>query len=198
MTNIRKLTDRQGRFVREYLVDLNATRAAVRAGYSRAGAGTRGWTLRQIPAVAAAIDAAMAERARLVGITAERVLFEVALLGFANIMDNFETRDGGAACVDLSRLTRNQAAAITAVQVDEGGAAGRGPRKVKIKLADKSCNFELISRHLGMFPRQPAREKEKGEGAKGGKVKLSDIELTQKVGSILARGRKDGAGAGGT
>ena len=68
---------------------------------------------------------------------------------------------------------------------------------MKIKLADKSRNRELIGRHLGMFARQPAREQPNanGGGAKGGKVKLSDIELAQRVCSILARGRKGGAGA---
>ncbi len=195
--NHRKLTDRQGRFVREYLVDLNATRAAVRAGYSRAGAGSRGWTLRQIPAVAAEIDAGLAERARVAEITAERVLSEVALLGFANIKDYFEAGEDGTAGLDLSRLTRDQAAAIAAVQVDEGGKAGGGARRVKIKLADKSRNLELIGRHLGMFARTAPRESAKGEAAAGGGAarpvrQLSDAEFAQNVWGILTRGGKEG------
>lgn len=128
MTNQRRLTDRQEQFVREYMVDLNATRAAVRAGYSSRGAGTRGWVLRQNPAVAARLRAAMDERARVNGITADRVLFEISLLGFANIMGYVETREDGLAHVDLSRLTREQGAAIAAVELGEGGAV-QGPAR---------------------------------------------------------------------
>ena len=193
----RKLTDRQALFVREYLVDLNATQAAIRAGYARTRASQHGWRLKHNPGVAAQIDAAMADRARLEGITAERVLFELALLGFANIMDYFEAGEDGAARPDLSRLTRDQAAAITEVQVEAVGAAGREVRKVKIKLADKSRNLELIGRHLGLFPRAPAREKatgasEAGEaGETGGDRPLSDTERAQEILRLLAGGQAD-------
>ncbi|MEN8196703.1 MAG: terminase small subunit [Pseudomonadota bacterium] len=199
----RKLTDRQGLFVREYLVDLNATQAAIRAGYARGSASRRGWALRRHPRVAAQINAALDDRARLVGITAERVLYEIALLGFANIKDYFEANEDGTAGLDPSALTREQAAAITEIQVEDPGAGAvgqggrRGARRVKIKLADKSRNLELIGRHLGIFTRAPAREAAKGgavqgDGVRGGAGKLSDIELAQRVCSILARGGKEG------
>ena len=189
----RNLTDRQGLFAREYLVDLNATQAAIRAGYARDSASRRGWALRRHPRVAEQIDAALADRAEAVEITAERVLLELALLGFANIKDYFETGADGAAWLAPSALTREQAAAITEVQVDEGGAAGGGARRVKIKLADKSRNLELIGKHLGMFARTASREKAKDEEATGRDVKMSDTELAQRILTILVRGRKAGA-----
>ena len=209
MTMLRKLTDRQRRFVREYLVDLNGTRAAIRAGYSRRGAGSRGWTLRQTPAVAAELEAAMAERARVTGITADRVLLEIALLGFANIQDYIVTGEDGAAWLDPAALTREQAAAIAEVRMEEGGKAGggavrdtaaRGPRRVRVKLADKSRNLELIGRHLGLFPRTAPRVTPKGEdgvegeGAAAAELELSDVELHQGVLRILARGQMREAG----
>ena len=191
----RKLTDRQALFAREYLVDLNATQAAVRAGYAPASASRRGWALRRHPGVAEQIDAALADRARLVDITAERVLSELARLGFANIKDYFETGADGTACLDPSRLTREQAAAITEVQVEQGGSVGGGARRVKIKLADKSRNLELIGRHVGMFPRPPASDRPTGEGETGAVPELSDTERVQEILRLLASGRKEGADA---
>ena len=181
--------------MREYLADLNATQAAIRAGYARGSASQRGWELRRHPAAAARIDAALAERAVAVGITAERVLCELALLGFANIKDYFELREDGTSGLDLAALTREQAAAISEVQVEEGGRAGREVKKVKIKLADKSRNLELIGRHLGLFPRAPAREKATDDGANeaGGDRPLSDTERAQEILRLLASGRKAGA-----
>ena len=203
MTTLRKLTDRQRRFVREYLVDLNGTQAAIRAGYSRRGAGSRGWTLRQTPAVAAELEAAMAERARVVGITAERVLFEVALLGFANIQDYIDASGGdGAAWLDPSALTRDQAAAIAELRVEEGGKAGGAARRVRIKLADKSRNLALLCRHLGLFPRAAQRPRDPGEGAKDAAAagdegcELTDVERHQEILRILAGARIRGAAGG--
>jgi phage terminase small subunit len=201
MMTHRKLTDRQGLFVREYLVDLNATQAAIRAGYAPGSASRRGWALRRHPGVAARIDAALADRAEAVGITAERVLCELARLGFANIKDYFEANEDGTASLDPARLTRGQAAAITEVQVEDpgagasGGGARRGARRVKIKLADKSRNLELIGRHLGLFARAPAGEKAKDEGVTGGAVReMSDMELAQRILGILADAEKGGGG----
>ena len=188
----RKLTGRQRLFTREYLVDLNATKAAIRAGYSPRNASQRGWALRRHPEVAARIEAAMEDRAEAVGITAERVLCELPRLGFANIRDFVSGEGEGAAWLDLSALTREQAAAVTAVEVDERG----GGRRVKIKLADKSRNLELIGRHLGLFARAPAGEKAKDEGVTGGAVReMSDMELAQRILGILAAAEKGAAEA---
>ncbi|MBE9556218.1 MAG: hypothetical protein IMF08_05120, partial [Proteobacteria bacterium] len=97
-----------------------------------------------------------------------------------------------------------QAAAITAIEMEEGavepgggGPGARGARRVKVKLADKSRNLELIGRHLGIFPRPPARERPQAGGAdeagvngerEAGPVpKLSDFELVQKIYAICIR-----------
>jgi phage terminase small subunit len=71
---IQKLTPRQERFAGEYLVDLNATRAAVRAGYARRGAEVTGSRLLRYPNVAAAIAAAKRERAQSTRIDSDWVL----------------------------------------------------------------------------------------------------------------------------
>ena len=75
-----KLTPKQQLFVREYLVDLNATRAAVRAGYSEKNADKIGPELLGKTRVAEAIEAAKAERAEKVGRSAEDVLRDIQKL----------------------------------------------------------------------------------------------------------------------
>lgn len=78
------LTPKQQRFVGEYLVDLNATQAAIRAGYSARTAGKIGSENLSKPEIAAAVSAAQDERAKRTGITADRVLQELALIAFGD------------------------------------------------------------------------------------------------------------------
>lgn len=68
------LTPKQALFVREYLVDLNATQAAVRAGYSRKGAEVTGSQLLRNPKVSDAVNAAAAKRSQRLELTAEEVI----------------------------------------------------------------------------------------------------------------------------
>ncbi len=78
----RPMTPRQGRFVEEYLIDLNATQAARRAGYSERWAGDRGWKLLRDPEVAAAIEKAQAARAERTRVSADKVVKELAKVAF--------------------------------------------------------------------------------------------------------------------
>ena len=150
-----KLTHKQAMFVNEYLVDLNATQAAIRAGYSEHTAHDIGCENLKKPNVAAAIFVAMEERADRTGITADKVLSEISKLGFANMHDYMTVNDDGYAYVNLSDLTREQAAAIQEMTVDsyyEGkGDDAREVKKVKFKLADKKGNLELLGKHLKLF-----------------------------------------------
>lgn len=79
------LTPKKARFVEEYLVDLNATQAAIRAGYSTKTAYSQGQRLLKDVEVAAAIQAAQAKRSEKTGITAARVIEELAKIGFSDI-----------------------------------------------------------------------------------------------------------------
>ena len=101
------LTDRERIFVREYLIDTNATQAGIRAGYAPNSIGRNIHRVRRRPRVRAALDAAMAERERELKIDAGQVLNEIALLGFANLMDYIRPNEDGTVDVDLSRLTRD-------------------------------------------------------------------------------------------
>lgn len=79
------LTAKQAQFVAEYLIDLNATQAAIRAGYSAKTAYSQGQRLLTNVEVAASVAAAMAKRAERTEITADRVLQELAKIGFSDI-----------------------------------------------------------------------------------------------------------------
>jgi len=109
------LTPKQQRFVEEYLIDLNATQAAIRAGYSEKTAEVQGCRLLTIAKIGLAVREAMEKRSARTEITADRVLQEYAKLGFANMAD-YITGDGAMRTLDLSALTRDQAAAIKKIK----------------------------------------------------------------------------------
>jgi phage terminase small subunit len=152
------MTPRRRRFVEEYLVDLNAQAAAVRAGYS-----PRGRCYSQLlrdPEVAAAIRAGVEARAKRTRITADAVVTELARIGFANMLDYMRPGEDGDLFVDLSGLDRERAAAIAEVTVEDfkDGRAkdARVVRRVKFKLLDKRAAHVDLGKHLGLFGAAPA------------------------------------------
>ena len=81
------MTKKQKRFIEEYLIDLNATQAAIRAGYRPDNAYSIGSENLRKPEIKAAVDKAMAERSKRTGINQDRILMELARIGFAKITD---------------------------------------------------------------------------------------------------------------
>lgn len=80
-----KLTEKQRKFCEEYLIDLNATKSAIRAGYSEKTAMEQGYQLLQKTSVQEEIQRAMDERSKRTEITADRVLQELAHIAFDDI-----------------------------------------------------------------------------------------------------------------
>lgn len=149
------LTPKQRRFVEEYLIDLNATQAAIRAGYSAKTAAVIGAENLRKPNIASAIEARQSALAEKHGVTVERIVMELAKLGFSNMADYMRCMPGGDPYLDFSALTRDQAAALVEVTVEdytEGrGEDARDVKRVKFKLADKRAALVDLGRHLGMF-----------------------------------------------
>lgn len=87
-----KLTPKQEMFALEYLVDLNATQAALRAGYSKKTAMEQGYQLLQKKAVQEAIQKAMDERSKRTEITADNVIQEIARIAFDDIKNYLDFR----------------------------------------------------------------------------------------------------------
>jgi phage terminase small subunit len=142
-------------FVKAYLISLNATQAAIEAGYSPKTAASQGSRLLKDVKVAAQIAAGKKKRADDLGFTAESVLKELALLGFANMADYMRVGHDGDPVLDFSKLSREQAAALTEVTVEDfmdgRGDDAREVRKVKFKLADKRAALVDLGRHMGLF-----------------------------------------------
>lgn len=145
------LNARQKLLIKEYLVDLNQEAAALRAGYTPKTARHKNHELFANPHVKAAIEHEMAKRAKRIDITADKVLTELAKIGFANMSDYIQIKDGSP-IVDMSKMDRDKAAAIaevtSEVYVDKDEAT---VKKTKFKLADKRAALVDIGRHLGMF-----------------------------------------------
>lgn len=156
------LTAKQERFVEEYLVDLNATHAARRAGYGKKGAHTAGFRLLRHVEVQAQITKKRKQLTRRTEVSAERVINELALLAFSNMQDYMRVTSDGSPYVDLSDMTREQAAALSEVTIDEykdgRGEDGREVRRVKAKLSDKRAALVDLGKHLGLFDGRGAEE----------------------------------------
>lgn len=142
-----KLTAKQRRFIDEYLIDLNATQAAIRAGYSPDTAYSIGSENLKKPEIRARIDKAIAERSKRTGINAERVVIELARIGLINPgkLINFDeaTVRADAAEDDLAAV---QSVKVKIIPTEEGNIVER-----EVRLYDKNRALELLGKHLGMF-----------------------------------------------
>jgi len=141
------LTEKQKRFIEEYLIDLNATQAAIRAGFSVKNADKIGSILLGKIRVKNAIDKAMAERSRRTGITQDRVLRELAKVAFVNPTDVINMDEATI----RGEANREDTAAIASVKVktipgEDGDIVER-----EVKMCDKLKALELLGKHLGMF-----------------------------------------------
>ncbi len=143
----KKLTPKQEMFVKEYLIDLNATQAAIRAGYSPESANTIGNENMIKPIIRAHIDRALAERSKRTGINADRVIKELARIALVNPPDVIDALEATI----RDDANSDDTAAILSVKVKriptrEGEIVER-----EIKMADKIKALELLGKHLGMF-----------------------------------------------
>ena len=149
-----ELTAKQEQFCREYLIDLNATQAAIRAGYSVDTAKQIGYDNFTKPYIAERIAELKAEREKRTEITAENVLREIAKVGFSNLLDYMTVQADGYAYVDMSNMTRDQAAALAEISVDEytdgSGEDARPIKRVKIKTHNKITALENLAKHLNI------------------------------------------------
>lgn len=183
---VRKLTAKQQTFVNEYIVDLNATQAAIRAGYSEETASSIGSENLGKPEISDAIQVALDLRADRTRITADRVLVEVAKLGFANIKDIFTS---GGQLKNLSALPDEVAAAIQSVEVVTRRVAGGEDNEVeyvhKIKMADKKASLELLGKHLKLFA-----DRTEVTGADGAPLitEVNETELARRIAFALQSG----------
>ncbi len=175
------ITEKQKRFADEYLIDLNATQAATRAGYSPRTANEQGARLLANAGVKAYIAKRIKDREQRTEITQDRVLKELAKIGFSDIRKALSwgsevvckdaesgemTISSGVALVDSALVDDDTAAAIAEVSQTQNG--------IKIKLHDKRGALVDIGRHLGMF-----KDKVEITGKDGGPVETAQFTRSE-------------------
>jgi phage terminase small subunit len=141
-----KLNRKQQAFVDEYLIDLNATQAAIRAGYSVDSAKEIGCEYLTKPNIQEAVARAMAERSRRTGINQDRVVLELAKIGFVKITDIVDNTgkikdtatDDDLACIESVKYKRSDSECGSSVERE-------------VKIASKLKALELLGKHLGMW-----------------------------------------------
>ncbi|MBV9825867.1 MAG: terminase small subunit, partial [Alphaproteobacteria bacterium] len=141
------LTGKQARFVEEYLIDLNATQAAIRAGYSERTAYSIGQENLKKPEIASAIAEAQKARATKSGVTADMIVEEYRRLGFSEMRRLMRWGPNGVELLPSAELAEDDAAAVAEVSqtvTKDGGT-------IRLKVHDKARALDSLPRHLGLF-----------------------------------------------
>jgi len=176
----RKLTKKQKLFVAEYQKDWNATRAAIVVGYKEHRASEIACRLVKKSQVQEAIEKAMAERLRKIGVHSERILTEVARVGLSDLRKLYN-EDGSLKLPH--EWSDEAAAAIAGVEVLEE-FIGKGKARTlvghtkKVRVFDKVRALELLSKNLGIIGNGKHRDEDGDEGIE--RV-LTTLELSAKI-----------------
>lgn len=178
------LEPKQRAFCEEYLVDLNATQAAVRAGYSERTARTQAAKMLAKGNIEAAVQDLQRLRSTRTGIDADTVLRELLSIARSDIGDLF-AEDGSLR--PLAEMTESARRAISSVEIEElfegrGADRERIGHTKKLKLWDKPRALELLGKHLRLWI-----ERMEASGPNGGPIEskttttLSDGELDARI-----------------
>ena len=128
----------------------------------------------------------MQERSEWTEVTADQVVAELARIGFSNMLDYITVQEkDGTAFVDLSALTRDQAAAISEIVIEDfkdgAGKDARDVRRVSFKLASKQSALDSLAKHLGMYI-----HRHEHSGKDGGPIDFGNtLELARGAGFLL-------------
>ena len=159
-----KLTERQEQFCNEYLIDLNATQAAIRAGYKEKTAYSAGQRLLKHVEIQKRIQQLKNERSERTEISQDRVLKELAAIAFANATDFVQVTEKPLYNSDGEKMLDNSGEVIMIpdVEITETeklkpeqkkaiASIKQGRNGIEVKLNDKTKALELLGRHLGMW-----------------------------------------------
>lgn len=149
MSDKPKLTRKQAVFVKQYLIDLNATQAAIRSGYSKKTARQIGTENLDKPAIKAAIEEANTKLLKSLDITAERTLRERARLAYYDI--GALASAGLAGPADIANLPDEVRQAVVGWKWDKDG-------RFVLEFADKNPSLAALERHLGLYEKDNAQK----------------------------------------
>jgi len=162
------LTPRQRAFVAEYLTDLNATQAAIRAGYSPQTAEQQGARLLKNVKVASAVQAELAKRSERTRLKADAVIEELRWIAFANISDYVAWNHEKVIFLNSQKMAPEALSAVAQVSYDRNGG-------VQVKLHDKIAALDKLMKHLGKYA--PERHEMSGPGGKPIETKSAGSDL---------------------
>jgi len=157
------LPTKRARFVEEYLIDLDTTNAAKRAGYSAHTAMKQGVRLLHFVSVKAAIAAGKAEISKRIEISQDAVVRELALIGFSNMSDFIIIDEGGGVqAIPLDQLAEGKSRIVRKVKEKRIIRTVQGTKDkpdgeqileatYEFELYDKVKSLELLAKHLGML-----------------------------------------------
>lgn len=172
------MTPKQTRFVSEYRKDLNATQAAIRAGYSPKVANREGTRLLSNAVIAAAVAQKTGQQLEKADLTAERVLEEMRRCAFADPRSLF---DAAGNLRPIHELTAEEAACIGSFEVIKKNAeAGDGIMDTvhKVKILDKTRTLEMLGKHFALLTERVHHTADDVlvEALKGGRKRASNRE----------------------
>ena len=162
-----KLPEKLQIFVNEYLIDLNATRAGLRAGYSEKTAKSQASRLLTNIDVQEAFQAGMAARAERVGVDQDKVLRSIANLAFYDPRDVVNWANCGIFIKNSEELTAEQARMVTEVS---RSVTKSGDVVINVKLADRAKYIKMLGDHLGLL-----QQKIQVTGEGGGPVQVVNM-----------------------
>ena len=145
------MSPKQKAFCEEYLIDLNATQAAIRAGYSKKTAQEQGARLLSNVIVSAYVRELMQKRSERTQIEADWVLKEVAAIAKANMREFAQFGQDGIVFKNSEDLTSEQTALVSELSQEVKEFKGVKTTNIKFKLYPKDTALYNLMRHLGLF-----------------------------------------------
>ena len=146
-----RMSPKQALFVAEYLKDLNATQAALRAGYAKSTAEAQASRLLGVVGIREAVEAGRAKQLEAAGLSAERNLRELAAIAYSDTRTFFDEQGN---VKPISEWSPEMGAAVAGFEVVlKNAAAGDGiiDRVLKIKRESKVKALEMAMKHFGQL-----------------------------------------------
>jgi phage terminase small subunit len=188
---VKKLPPRQRLFIHEYLIDLNGTQAAIRAGYSKRTARITAAQLLAKPNIKKAVEVAIEKKISDLVMSREEILKELSLIGRSDLKNYFYINEAGEIQAKMfDEMPEGASRALESIEENrviresaDGSESNIVNDKIKFKGHDKIRALELLGRNQGMFPT-------KIEGGLEVRAKLSLIDFKKSL-----KGCQDASGS---
>lgn len=141
------MTKKQKVFCKEYLIDLNSTQAAIRAGYSAKTAYSTGQRMLKNVETQKYIQELMEKREARTEVTQDMIIQELAAIAFSRVTDYVNIKSKG----NIAMVTVKETEGLSDMQVKALAGIKEGANGIEVKLNDKQKALELLGRHLGMW-----------------------------------------------